>query len=83
MLAAIRISGALLTLYGVANLFDHWRMVAGLRDTPEVLGERAARWRLMLWDPWWLLGGLLFLAVAWQGTRAGLTSGRDEPTPRS
>ncbi len=39
-------------------------MVTGLRDTPEVLGEQAARWHLLLWDPVWLLGGVLFLAAA-------------------
>jgi hypothetical protein len=62
--AAAWAAGLLLTLYGGANLVDHGRMVAGLRDTPEVLGEQAARWHLLLWDPVWLLGGVLFLAAA-------------------
>jgi hypothetical protein len=62
--AAAWATGLLLTLYGVANLVDHGRMVAGLRDTPAVLGEQAARWHLLLWDPVWLLGGILFLAAA-------------------
>lgn len=57
-------AGLVLTFYGGANLVDHGRMVAGLRDTPEVLGEQAARWHLLLWDPVWLLGGVLFLAAA-------------------
>jgi hypothetical protein len=64
LVAAVWATGLLLTLYGVANLVDHGRMVAGLRDTPAVLGEQAARWHLLLWDPVWLLGGLLFLAAA-------------------
>ena len=69
LLVAAWSASALLALYGAANLVDHGRMVAGLRDTPEVLGERAARWHLLLWDPVWLLGGVLFLAAAWQYQR--------------
>ena len=57
-------TGLLLTLYGGANLVDHGRMFAGLRDTPQVLGQQAARWHLLLWDPVWLIGGVLFLAAA-------------------
>jgi hypothetical protein len=64
LIGAVWSTGLLLTLYGGANLVDHGRMVAGLRDTPQVLGEHAARWHLLLWDPVWLLGGVLFLAAA-------------------
>ena len=63
LVTVARAAGLLLTLYGGANLVDHGRMVAGLRDTPKVLGEQAARWHLLLWDPVWLLGGVLFLAA--------------------
>ena len=69
LIAAVWAAGVLLTLYGGANLIDHGRMVAGLRPTPEVLGQQAARWHLLLWDPVWLLGGVLFLAAAWQHQR--------------
>lgn len=64
LLVAAWLTGALLTLYGIANLVDHARMVAGLRAIPPVLGERAARWHLVFWDPFWLLGGILFLMAA-------------------
>jgi hypothetical protein len=64
LIAATGAAGLLLTVYGGANLVDHGRMVAGLRDTPAVLGEQAARWHFLLWDPVWLLGGVLFLAAA-------------------
>jgi hypothetical protein len=74
-LAAVWIAGAVFALYGVANLIDHGRMVAGLRATPEILGERAARWHLLLWDPWWLLGGVLFLVAAWQARKGEGVSG--------
>jgi hypothetical protein len=73
LLAAAWSAGGLLTLYGAANLIDHGLMVAGVRDTPEVLGSRAARWHLLLWDPVWLLGGILFLAAARDFRRVGET----------
>lgn len=57
----VLLAGIGLTLYGVADLIDHGLMVAGVIDTPEILGDRAARWHLFLWDPFWTLGGLLFL----------------------
>jgi hypothetical protein len=69
LIAATWSAGLLLALYGGASLVDHGRMVAGLRPTPEVLGEQAARWHLLLWDPVWLLGGVLFLAAAWRHRR--------------
>lgn len=53
-------AGIFLLLYGGASLVDHGLMVTGVIDTPAVLGHRAARWHLFFWDPWWLLGGILF-----------------------
>ena len=76
LLVAAWSASALLALYGAANLVDHGRMVAGIRTTPEFLGERAARWHLLLWDPVWLLGSVLFLAAAWRVHRPA--GGRDQ-----
>jgi MFS family permease len=53
-------AAALLILYAGANFVDHGLMEAGVRDIPEALGSEALRWHLLLWDPWWLLGGILF-----------------------
>ena len=64
VLAGVRVAGALLLLYGGANLVQHGLMEAGLVDTPDALGARAVRWHLLLWDPWWLVGGALFVAAA-------------------
>lgn len=47
LVTAARVAGLLPTLYGGANLVEHARMVAGLRDTPKGLGEQAARWHLL------------------------------------
>jgi hypothetical protein len=56
--------GSGLTLYGAANLVQHALMAAGAIATPDGLGEDAVPWHLALWDPVWLIGGLLFLAAA-------------------
>lgn len=58
------IAGGLITLYGAANLVQHGLMEAGAVDTPDGLGSEAVTWHLALWDPWWLLGGILFLLAA-------------------
>ena len=59
-------AGTLFTLYGGANLIVRGVMALGLIETPESMRSVAARWHLVLWDPWWLLGGVLFLLAAWQ-----------------
>lgn len=54
-----------LALYeGAASLVQHALMVTGVIATPSGLGSTAARWHLFLWDPWWLLGGVLVLFAA-------------------
>lgn len=55
-----------LILYGGASFVQHALMVTGAIAIPAgLVGETAARWHLLLWDPWWLLGGLLFAAATW------------------
>jgi hypothetical protein len=55
---------------GAASLIQHGLMVSGVIDTPEGLGTAAARWHLLAWDPWWLLGGLLFIVAVRAAGRA-------------
>jgi hypothetical protein len=62
--------GLLLIAYALANFVQHGLMKAGAIDTPEALGSSAATWHLVFWDPFWLLGGVLFTAAAWQYGRA-------------
>ncbi|HKT38660.1 MAG TPA: hypothetical protein VJR48_09835, partial [Ktedonobacterales bacterium] len=38
------------------------------------------RWHVLLWDPFWLLGGVLFLLAAWQYQRS-LRPATKAPTP--
>jgi Protein of unknown function (DUF3995) len=63
-------AAAVFLAYAVLNLVDHGLMEAGARAIPEELGADAVRWHLLLWDPWWLLGGILFAVAAWQFSRA-------------
>ncbi|MEW9675157.1 DUF3995 domain-containing protein [Lentibacillus sp. L22] len=53
--------GIFLSLYGGANLFIRGLMAVGVMATPESMHSTAARWHLLFWDPWWLLGGVLFI----------------------
>jgi len=62
--------GALITLYGGANLVQHVLMASGAVSTPAGLGSESLPWHLALWDPIWLIGGLLFLGAARQGSAA-------------
>jgi hypothetical protein len=71
LLAAALGGGALTALYGGASLVQHGLMVAGAIDIPAGLGATAARWHFLFWDPWWLLGGILFIAAGWYYLRRG------------
>jgi hypothetical protein len=73
-----RAGGALILPYGIANLVQHALMRSGALAVPHGLGARALRWHLWLWDPYWILGGLLFLApraVNVPGSRADPAGG--------
>ena len=53
-----------MVLYAGANFGARAIMAVGLIDTPESMHSAAARWHLYFWNPWWLLGGILYVAVA-------------------
>ena len=71
------IAGIAMVLYGAANLAVRAVMAVGLIPTPAAMHSRAATWHLLLWDPWWLLGGIFFTVAAWSCTRGGTTRHRD------
>lgn len=54
------------TLYGGAGIVQAALITADVLDAPRSQGEGAVIWYLLLWEPIWLLGGLCFLAAAWQ-----------------
>jgi hypothetical protein len=67
-------AGVLLLLYAVVNLVQHGLAEGGVIGIPDPASRSAVRWHLVLWDPWWLLGGILFVAAAW-------SLGRRSPDP--
>jgi uncharacterized protein DUF3995 len=65
-------AGALMFLYGGAGMIQFALMAAGALSVPASVGATAVRWHLLLWEPWWMLGGLLFMASAWLAGRRGV-----------
>lgn len=58
--------GIILLLYAVALLVQHGLMEIGVVNIFASLGSKeTVRWHLLLWDPWWLPGGMLFMASAY------------------
>ncbi len=74
LLTAAWVAIAIMGVYeGAASLIQHALMVAGVISTPTGLGATSARWHLLLWDPLWLLGGILFGIAAWYYHRTSAT----------
>lgn len=65
-LTASAAAGVLLTLYALLNLGARGVQALGVVPTPASMHSAAAWWHLLLWDPWFLAGGVLFLVAAWQ-----------------
>jgi hypothetical protein len=58
-------AAVLFLLYCGGNGIQHALMLVGTSRIPDLLGSMdAVRWHLFFWDPFWLLGGILFLLAA-------------------
>lgn len=57
-------SGTALALYGLVGLVEFVSMGLGIREVPAGIGHAAIAWYIFLWEPAWVLGGILFLAAA-------------------
>lgn len=57
--------GCFMVLYAGANLTARGLMAIGILSTPVSMHSTSAWWHLIFWDPWWLLGGILFCAASW------------------
>lgn len=62
-------AGVGMIVYGGIPLIVNALMLAGILHVPGPVDWTAIRWHTLLWDPWWLLGGLLFSAAAWSYQR--------------
>lgn len=63
LLAAAWIGGVGFCLYGGLGLVSDVLHVAGIIDDPAT--RHWFFWYLVVWDPWWVLGGGLYVATAW------------------
>ncbi len=57
-------TAAILLLYGGLGWLQAVLWETGAHDIPAEVGPTAARWKLVFWDPFWFLGGVLFLWAA-------------------
>ena len=57
-------------LYGGLGLISDVLHVTGVMSNPE--NGKWFFWYLVLWDPWWVLGGVLYIIVAWLTRRIPL-----------
>ena len=73
-LALAWIGGAGLALYGGVNLIVEWLVIGGVIQMNGLEVTEGIRWHAWLWDPWWLLGGVLFLLAAWRYRRSRRTA---------
>jgi Protein of unknown function (DUF3995) len=58
------LAGIGLSLYGAVLTAEKALMQLDAIDVTESLGEDRVEWYLFLWDPLWLVGGILFLLAA-------------------
>jgi hypothetical protein len=68
-----------MALYGGLGFVLDGLRVAGVIEV-RAASEMAARWHFLLWDPWWLPGGVLFLLATseYQHRSHRIEGGSDE-----
>jgi hypothetical protein len=54
-------AGVLMFLYGLGNFVTV--ALAGLNVLDFDLSDYAVKWRLIFWEPFWMVGGLLYFAA--------------------
>lgn len=74
LLAAGWATGVLLTLYGLMGFVAALLAELGVTEPDD---PTTVRWYLLLWEPIWILGGLLFLAATAARHRLIRTKGHD------
>jgi hypothetical protein len=56
--------GASIVLYYLASSVQGLLMLGGMVPMSKSLGRTGVVWHLMLWNPWWIFGGTLFIIAA-------------------
>jgi Protein of unknown function (DUF3995) len=69
LLALGWLGSAVLVLYGTLQVTTLALVAAGLVVPDEALSDRALRWRLLLWEPWFLVWGLLLAGATLRSRR--------------
>ena len=64
------LAGALLVLWGGANVVVGGAVLSGLVDVGPVADVRALRWHVACWDAWFLVWGAALLVAAGSAVRA-------------
>lgn len=64
--------GVGMSLYGGLGLVSDVLHVTGIISDPA--NGKWFFWYLVLWDPWWLLGGVLYITAAWLTRRIPLST---------
>lgn len=59
------VGGIGLVLYGGIQFLLEGLVLSGMLHVTGPVDWNGMRWHFWLWDPWWLLGGILFCAAAW------------------
>lgn len=71
LLVTAWVGAVVLTLYGAAQTAAVVLINFGVVDDTQGMSERALRWRMLLWEPWFLAWGVLLGLAAWQFGRTG------------
>ncbi len=69
LLVVAWVTTGFLLLYGGLGWIQTLLWEIGVQDIPVSVGARAAQWKLAFWDPFWILGGVLFLLAVRQFQR--------------
>lgn len=64
LISLLTIVGVGMLVYGLANWVQVVLAASGLIGVPASIGRDALVWYIMLWEPAWMLGGVLSLASA-------------------
>lgn len=62
-------TGFLCVLYGMLNIGARILMFTGILATPASMSSTAADWHLFFWNPFWIMGGVLFLYAGYISTK--------------